>query len=116
MGYQSTFDIRAKLHKLPRGIQSAKLSMPALLEDLKALEPNESFSVSGNDGIVSVGEAYWYECEEHMKKLSELYSGVLFTVVVHGEEPGDTSCTYYFDGKSQKAQITYTPFDESQLQ
>lgn len=115
MGYTSTFDIRVKLHKLPRGIHSAKLSMKALLEDLKALEPNETFSVSGNDGIVSDGETHWYEHADHMKKLSELYNGVLFTVVVYGEEAGDVECTYYYNGKSQSAQLTFSEFNEAEL-
>lgn len=33
----------------------------------------------------------------------------------YGEEPCDTSCHYYYNGKSQKTEITYTTFDEALL-
>lgn len=116
MGYQSTFDIRAKLHKAPRGITGGRVDIKSVIDDLKKLEPNESFSVSGSDGIVSIDETYWYDYADHMKQLSAMYEGVLFTVQVHGEEPGDSTCHYYYGGKTQKAEITYTPFDESALE
>ncbi len=115
MGYQSTFDIRAKLHKAPRGITGGRIDIKSVLEDLRKLEPNEDFTVSGADGIISTGETYWYDYDSHMKELSSLYEGVLFTVQAFGEEAGDTSCHYYYGGKSQKAEITYTPFDEALL-
>jgi hypothetical protein len=117
MSYRSTFDIRAKINKLPAGIKAAKLDISAIFDSLEVLETDERFVISGSDAILCGfdSEAYWYKHDEHMKQLSAMYAGVLFTVVVHGEEPGDTSCHYYYNGKSQKAEITYTPFDEALL-
>ena len=62
--------------------------------------------------------AKWYEHEEQMKELSKLHPEVLFTVEGNGEEAGDHWRRYYKYGKVQVAQaeITFPPFDESQLE
>lgn len=61
--------------------------------------------------------AKWYDHDKDMKKISTLYSDILFTLKGEGEEPGDLWIAYYKNGKVQleNAQITYSPFDESKL-
>lgn len=52
-----------------------------------------------------------------MRKLSEGYPTVLFTMKAQGEELEDLMVAYYRDGKYQEenAKIIYPPFDKSKL-
>jgi hypothetical protein len=59
----------------------------------------------------------WYDINEDMKKYSNQFPDVLFTINGEGEESGDIWCTYFKNGKRQEeiAEIQTAPFDESKL-
>ena len=59
----------------------------------------------------------WYQHDDDMKKLSEKFPNVIFTLEGTGEEPGDQWKKYYFDGKVQEAKaiITFDEFDKNKL-
>lgn len=115
MGSNVEAEIKVKLVKQPRGIKGASIDMYQLHEDLENIVLNESFNIS-KDCFIAQQECRWYTIEEDMRKLSAMYPGVLFTVKSdipdYGEEP---TVEYFYEGKTHKAVITYSPFDESLL-
>ena len=60
----------------------------------------------------------WYSHDEDMRKLSERFPRVLFTLSGEGEESSDIWKKYYLNGKCQvaKAQITIDKFDPEKLE
>lgn len=60
----------------------------------------------------------WYEYSSDMKNISKLFPELLFILTGKGEEPGDNWAEYHQNGKFQhvKAEITFPPFDPSQMQ
>lgn len=66
---------------------------------------------------LSEAETTWYEHEEDMKKFSEKYPTLLFTLHGTGEETGDLWRAYFKNGKVQNcpAIITFDPYDKSKL-
>jgi hypothetical protein len=106
------FYINARLLKATPSIK-----IRTVLAKLTKLAPNEIFSENNTDDIKD-GVSYWCDDPDHMKKLSSLFKGVLFTMI------DNYSCHYCYEGKSQKAEITYstihrlyeyTPFNEELL-
>lgn len=91
------FYINARLHKATPGINTN-----SVLAKLSKLVPNEIFSENITDNIKD-GVAYYCDDPKHIKELSSLYKGVLFTMI------DSSSCHYCYEGKSQKAEITYSP-------
>lgn len=108
-------EIKVKLLKQPRGVKGATIDMSQLHEDLESIVTDESFLIQ-RDSFVAQQECRWYSIDEDMRKLSAMYPGALFTVKSdvpdYGEEP---VVQYFYEGKTHKAVITYSPFDESLL-
>lgn len=54
----------------------------------------------------------WYKHESEMRKFSEKFPEVLFTLEGEGEESGDIWRKYFVNGKMQvaKAKISFDPF------
>jgi len=50
----------------------------------------------------------WYDHDEHMAKLSELFPDILFTVYRNGEDTEDEYIYYYLDGQSESSPVTKT--------
>lgn len=70
------------------------------------------------DVVFGNGEGSWDGYEEEMRKFSGQWSGVLFTMTADGEEQGDLTVTYFFEGRMQKEKQTPwepPPFDLSKL-
>lgn len=61
--------------------------------------------------------AKWYDHDEDMMRLSGRFPDILFSLHGDGENQEDMWDTYYLNGRMQYcgAEITYPPFDESQL-
>lgn len=115
MGYSSSFSISAKLHTLPPGIKDAKVDLNYIQAELKAAVQGESFFIRNNQ-VCTDSDAVWYDEKEDLTKLSLSLPGILLTCIRHGEEMGDVACTYYYNGKSQAAQMKFSEFNEAELQ
>lgn len=61
--------------------------------------------------------AKWYDHDDDMMRLSGRFPDILFSLHGDGENHEDMWETYYLNGRMQycEAEITYPPFDESQL-
>lgn len=61
--------------------------------------------------------AKWYEYEKDMRKISEQFPDVIFTVSGEGEENDDIWRAYFKNGKSQycEAIINFEPYDEGKM-
>lgn len=99
----------------PRGITGGTVDYKSLHQDLCSIVKNETFSINGNS-FSAQPECRWYTIEDDMKKLSSMYTGMLFTVKSnvpdYGEDPVQD---YFYEGKHQRAVLTFSPFDESKL-
>lgn len=115
MGYQSSFNITAKLQVLPPGIKDAKVDLSFIQTKLREVVDSETFFIRNNQ-ICTDSDAYWYDEKEDLVALSSSMPGILFTCIRHGEEPGDVACTYYYNGKKQSAQMTFSEFNEAELE
>lgn len=64
------------------------------------------------------GSWTWYNHENDMRRLSEKYRGVIFTLHGAGESTSDLWRKYFLNGKMQTstARIEYDCFDTSKLQ
>lgn len=69
------------------------------------------------DHSLSLYGMKWYDCNEDMKKISELFPYTLFQLDGKGEESGDIWRTFFKNGKSHdaKVKIVYEDFDETKL-
>jgi hypothetical protein len=114
MGYQSSFKISAKLQVLPAGIKDAKVDLNFILKALKEVQKDESFYIR-DQHITTDSDAVWYNATEELTNLSATMPGILLTCVRSGEEPGDIECTYHYNGKYQKAQMSFSEFNEDEL-
>jgi hypothetical protein len=86
----------------------------------KALDEDDSCSYGKISQFIT-GDAdscKWYEHDEDMKRLSNRFPTVLFTLEGKGEESGDIWIKYFKGGKSQRvnAKIVFDPYDESKLE
>lgn len=116
MGSNVEAQVFVKLIKSPRGIISASIDYKVLHADLCSIVSNEAFDIQGNS-FVARQECRWYSIEDDMKKLSYMYPGMLFTVKSDVPEYGeDPVQDYFYEGKHQRAVLTFSPFDESKLQ
>ena len=115
MGSNVEAEIKVKLLKQPRGVKGATIDMFQIHQDLEEIVTDESFLITQNS-FVAQQECRWHSIEEDIRKLSAMYPGVLFTVKSdvpdYGEDP---VVEYFYEGKTHKAVITYSPFDESLL-
>lgn len=68
-----------------------------------------------NDEISTYSK--WYNCDDDMRKLSELFPDKLFRVDGQGEDPDDIWRLYWKNGKVQESKriVLYEPFDENKL-
>jgi len=114
MGYKSSFKISAKLQVLPAGIKDAKVDLNFILKALKEVQKDESFTIR-DQHITTDSDAVWYDAIEELTNLSATMPGILLTCIRNGEEPGDIECTYHYGGKYQKAQMTFSEFNEAEL-
>lgn len=69
-------------------------------------------------GMEWYANAKWYDWEKDMKRISEQFPDVLFTLDGRGEEWDDAWVAYFLNGKEQYclARIEFDDFDESKLQ
>lgn len=72
-------------------------------------------------GVWPEGEAEsckWYNHEDDMKKLTNAFPHILFTLEGRGEESGDIWIKYFLGGKCQraKARIVLDEFDPKKLE
>ena len=108
-------EIKVQLLKQPRGVKGATIDMNQLHIDLCDIVADETFVIH-KSSFSAQQECRWYTIEEDMRKLSAMYPGVLFTVKSdipdYGEDP---TVEYFYEGKTHKAFITYSPFDEELL-
>ena len=112
MGYYTGFDLT--------------LSRVDGLYILEEEEVNEicSFASTINgysiDDLIQYGEVYsckWYNCLKDMKKISEKFPHILFTLHGNGEKSDDIWTAYFLAGKMQheKARIVIDEFDPNKL-
>lgn len=111
MGYQTNYEIEVSLRDLPKGIKGASLDLTDILQELRNIEPNENFEIRNIHTIATGEECLWYHYNEHMKAISNMFSGMLFTVTGSGEEPGDLWRKYYYNGLVQDSVLIFSPFD-----
>lgn len=115
MGSNVEAIIEVKLIKQPKGFTGAKPDLGTIHSDLCDIVKTETFTIGGNN-FTSQPECRWNTIDEDMRKLSIMYPGILFmvrwNVPDYGEDP---VLDYFYEGKTQRAVITYSPFDESLL-
>lgn len=115
MGSNVEAEIKVQLLKQPRGVKGATVDMQQLHVELCEIVENETFYIQ-HDSFVAQQECRWYTIEEDMRKFSSMYPGVLFSVKSdvpdYGEDP---TLDYFYEGKHQRAVITFSAFDESLL-
>lgn len=78
------------------------------------------YALSANEDLMSFDTTdcvKWYECEDDMRKISNLFPDVLFTLHGEGEESGDLWNAYFRGGKEQycQAKIIFDEFDPEKL-
>jgi hypothetical protein len=110
-------ELKAKGVELPPGIQ---LEMSNLEERLEEVLEDEGFC--SNSPLMSfvnqnADDCKWYEHEEDMRRLSNMFPTVFFTLEGEGEESGDIWKEYYLGGKMQKckARLEFDDFDKAKL-
>lgn len=104
MGYYTDFIVKVEGEKMSDDIVNA-------ITNISQYE----FEWCGDDGISTYSK--WYDFDDDMRKLSELFPDKLFRVDGQGEDLDDIWRTYWKNGKVQESKRTvlYEPFDESKL-
>lgn len=108
MGYYTRFELKVRI--------PPPVSEWDIIQELRDDNMNAE-NVFNEDGD-SEESGKWYEHEEDMKRFSEAYPGVLFTLKGWGEENEDIWIKYFKNGKMHKAEakVILEDFDESKLE
>lgn len=111
MGYYSTFNLKLS------HIDGSKVSRSTFKEVVDDLDTMEIIGYTLDENLDSEDSGKWYSYKEDMCFVSSRHPGVLFTLKVEGEESGDLSLQYFFEGKHHQspAMITFEPFDPNKL-
>jgi len=96
---------------------SGDKSIYTILSELDRDEFEDLFCKINDDGSPNDNDTYW-DCEEDMKAISEMYPDIVFQLTGQGQIPDDMWRQYFKNGKSHKvdAIVTYPPFDEDKLE
>ena len=92
--------------------------MDAVVQAMAEIAPYFNGDQAFSRAVLNEGEeGAWYDHDQDLRRLSQRFPGVLFTMQGQGENPDDLWETHYKGGKLQHcpAEITFPPFDESKL-
>lgn len=103
MGYYTDFIINVEGEEMSDDIVNAITSI-------------SQFEFEWHDDEIST-YSKWYDCDDDMRELSELFPDKLFRVDGQGEDPDDIWRLYWKNGKVQESKrtVSYEPFDETKL-
>ena len=105
-------------------IQQSNISDELKMRLIKDVEKTYRTSIATQSDVIDFltydpfdDECKWYEHTEDMRKISEKYQNVIFSLYGNGEEDGDMWVKYFMNGKVQTedAVITYADFDPKKL-
>ena len=105
-------------------IQQSNISDELKMRLIKDVEKTYRTSIATQSDVIDFltydpfdDECKWYEHTEDMRKISEKYQNVIFSLYGNGEEDGDMWVKYFMNGKVQteEAVITYADFDPKKL-
>ena len=105
-------------------IQQSNISDELKMRLIKDVEKTYRTSIVTQSDVIDFltydpfdDECKWYEHTEDMRKISEKYQNVIFSLYGNGEEDGDMWVKYFMNGKVQteEAVITYADFDPKKL-
>ena len=105
-------------------IQQSNISDELKMRLIKDVEKTYRTSIVTQSDVIDFltydpfdDECKWYEHTEDMRKISEKYQNVIFSLYGNGEEDGDMWVKYFMNGKVQTEEvvITYADFDPKKL-
>ena len=105
-------------------IQQSNISDELKMRLIKDVEKTYNTSIVTQSDVIDFltydpfeDQCKWYEHTEDMRKISEKYQNVIFSLYGNGEEDGDMWVKYFMNGKVQTedAVITYADFDPKKL-
>ena len=105
-------------------IQQSNISDELKMRLIKDVEKTYRTSIVTQSDVIDFltydpfeDQCKWYEHTEDMRKISEKYQNVIFSLYGNGEEDGDMWVKYFMNGKVQteEAVITYADFDPKKL-
>ena len=105
-------------------IQQSNISDELKMRLIKDVEKTYRTSIVTKSDVIDFltydpfeDQCKWYEHTEDMRKISEKYQNVIFSLYGNGEEDGDMWVKYFMNGKVQteEAVITYADFDPKKL-
>ena len=105
-------------------IQQSNISDELKMRLIKDVEKTYRTSIVTQSDVIDFltydtfeDQCKWYEHTEDMRKISEKYQNVIFSLYGNGEEGGDMWVKYFMNGKvqSEDAVITYADFDPKKL-
>jgi len=114
MGYYTAYTIN---YTIPEGKDRDKLSQELALK-LSVINNDLYYAENCTiEDMIEEDVMKWYDHEEDMCKLSELFPDVLFTLEGNGEEQDDIWREYFYCGLFQYAPaiITFDKFDKNKL-
>jgi hypothetical protein len=98
MGYYSYFEITVP----------ARFDVDDIMEKLEVISEYKFIKTCSNEkikGFATEESCKWYNHEDNMIELSEIFQNVLFQVDGDGEGSDDLWRTYYMNGKSQSVEV-----------
>ena len=105
-------------------IQQSNISDELKMRLIKDVEKTYRTSIVTQSDVIDFltydpfeDQCKWYDHTEDMRKISEKYQNVIFSLYGNGEEDGDMWVKYFMNGKvqSEEAVITYADFDPKKL-
>ena len=110
MGYYTKFELKASDKSVLKEIFCKHEEDNSLLSNMYEADLI-------NDGVKIIAHCKWYEHDSDMKKVSEQFPDVLFTLDGFGSNSGDIWRRYYKNGLMQEAgvKICYEEFNPDKL-
>lgn len=105
-------------------IQQSNISDELKMRLIKDVEKTYRTSIVTQSDVIDFltydpfeDQCKWYDHTKDMRKISEIYQNVIFSLYGNGEEDGDMWVKYFMNGKVQteEAVITYADFDPKKL-
>ena len=118
MGYYTYYDIDFSYdNDAPMSYDEYRRLDYALGEALAEINPNYFWDSDCLTNQIEEESMKWYEYDADMRKLSERFPYLIFTLDGKGEDSEDLWRAHYYKGKSQlcRAKIVYEPFDMEKL-